>query len=126
VGPMFDMAYSSLLEELHERGLLDETMILAMGEFGRTPKVNSAGGRDHWPQCWTVLMGGGGIKGGQVIGASDDIGGSPKDRPTNPGEIAATVYHGLGIDLHTELPGALGRPIPLVERGTEPILEMFA
>ena len=126
VGPMFDMAYSSLLEELHERGLLDKTMVLAMGEFGRTPKVNPAGGRDHCPQCWTILMGGGGVKGGQVIGASDDIGGSPKDRPTSPAEVAATVYRGLGIDLHLELPGAQGRPIPIVERGTEPIQELFA
>jgi uncharacterized protein DUF1501 len=126
VGPMFDMGYSSLLEELSERGLLSETMILAMGEFGRTPKVNPAGGRDHWPQCWTVLIGGGGIKGGQAIGASDEIGGAPKDRPTTPGEIAATVFHGLGIDPTTELPGAGGRPIPLVDRGTEPIKELFA
>ena len=126
VGPMFDMGYSSLLEELSERGLLSETMILAMGEFGRTPKVNPAGGRDHWPQCWTVLIGGGGIKGGQAIGASDEIGGAPRDRPTTPGEIAATVFHGLGIDPTTELPGAGGRPIPLVDRGTEPIKELFA
>src|SRR5438067_9843765 len=126
VGPMFDMAYSSLLEELHDRRLLDETMVLAMGEFGRTPKVNPAGGRDHWPQCWTVLMAGGGIKGGQVIGSSDDIGAAPKDRPTSPGQIAATVFHGLGIDPGTELPGVGGRPIPLVDRGMEPIQELFA
>src|ERR1700680_1625446 len=125
VGPMFDMAYSSLLEELHDRGLLDETMVLAMGEFGRTPKVNPAGGRDHWPQCWTVLMAGGGIKGGQVVGASDEIGGAPRDRPTTPGEVAATVFKGLGIDPGTELPGAGGRPIPLVDRGVEPIQELF-
>jgi hypothetical protein len=126
VGPMFDMAYSSLLEELHDRGLLDNTMVVAFGEFGRTPKVNPAGGRDHWPQCWTVLMGGGGIKGGRIIGASDDIGGAPKDRPTTPAEIAATVFHGLGIDLRVELPGAQGRPIPVVDRGVEPIHELFA
>ena len=69
VGPMFDMAYSSLLEELSERGLLSNTMVLAMGEFGRTPKINPAGGRDHWPQCWSVLMGGGPLKGGKIVGA---------------------------------------------------------
>ena len=125
VGPMFDMAYSALLEELHDRGLLDETMIVATGEFGRTPKVNPAGGRDHWPQCWTMLMAGGGIKGGQVIGSSDETGGAPRDRPTSPGQIAATVFHGLGIDPGTELPGAGGRPIPLVDRGMEPIQELF-
>src|SRR5579863_10530267 len=125
VGPMFDMAYSSLLEDLQARGLLSNTMILAMGEFGRTPKVNPAGGRDHWPQCWSILMAGGPIKGGQVIGSSDDIGGTPKERPTSPGEIAATIYHGLGIPLDLELKGAQGRPIPLVDRGTEPIKELF-
>ncbi|MEO8660181.1 MAG: DUF1501 domain-containing protein [Bryobacteraceae bacterium] len=126
VGPMFDNAFSSLMEDLHDRRLLDNTMVLAMGEFGRTPKVNPAGGRDHWPQCWSIVMGGGGIKGGQIIGSSDDIGGAPKDRPTSPAEVAATIYHGLGISLETELPGAQGRPIPLVERGTEPILELFS
>ena len=126
VGPMFDMGYSSLLEDLDQRGLLQETMVLATGEFGRTPKVNPAGGRDHWPQCWTLLMAGGGIKGGQVVGSSDDMGGAPKDRPTSPAEVAATVFKGLKIDLTTELPGAQGRPIPLVDRGVEPISELFA
>jgi hypothetical protein len=125
VGPMFDMAYSSLLEELAQRGLLEKTMVLGTGEFGRTPKVNPAGGRDHWPQCWTILMAGGGIKGGQVIGSSDEIGSAPKDRPTTPAQVAATVFRGLGIDLGTELPGAGNRPIPLVDRGVEPIAELF-
>ncbi|HEY6391915.1 MAG TPA: DUF1501 domain-containing protein [Bryobacteraceae bacterium] len=125
VGPMFDMAYSSLLDELSQRGLLQKTMVLATGEFGRTPKVNPAGGRDHWPQCWTILMAGGGIKGGQVIGSSDEIGSAPKDRPTTPAQVAATVFRGLGIDLATELPGAGNRPIPLVDRGVDPIPELF-
>jgi hypothetical protein len=125
VGPMFDMAYSSLLEELAQRGLLEKTMVLATGEFGRTPKVNPAGGRDHWPQCWTILMAGGGIKGGQVIGSSDEIGSAPKDRPTTPAQVAATVFRGLGIDMATELPGAGNRPLPLVDRGVEPIAELF-
>jgi uncharacterized protein (DUF1501 family) len=120
------MAYSSLLQDLQDRRLLTNTMVLAMGEFGRTPKVNPAGGRDHWPQCWSILMAGGGVKGGQVIGASDDIGATPKDRPTSPAEVAATIYDGLGIQLDLELPGAQGRPIPLVERGVEPIKELFA
>jgi hypothetical protein len=126
VGPMFDNAYSSLIEDLTERGLYKNTMVTAMGEFGRTPKVNPAGGRDHWPQCWSIIMGGGPLKGGQIVGASDEIGGAPKDRPTNPGEVAATIYQGLGIDLKVELPGAQGRPIPLVDRGTEPISELFS
>jgi len=125
VGPMFDAAYSALLEDLHQRGLLDETMVVAMGEFGRTPKVNPAGGRDHWPQCWTIAFAGGGVKGGQVVGESDEIGGAPKTRPVTPGEVAATVYRGLGISLETELPGASGRPIRLVDHGVEPIEELF-
>jgi hypothetical protein len=126
VGPMFDMAYSSLLEDLGQRGLLSNTMVVAFGEFGRTPKVNPAGGRDHWPQCWSILMGGGPLKGGKIVGASDDIGAAPKDRPTTPAEVAATIYKGLGIDPHAELPGAQGRPIPLVDRGFDPIEELFS
>ncbi|MDQ3652930.1 MAG: DUF1501 domain-containing protein [Acidobacteriota bacterium] len=125
VGPMFDNAYSSLLEDLKERGLLDTTLVLACGEFGRTPKINPAGGRDHWPQCWTVLFAGGGVKGGRVVGSSDELGAYPKDRPTTPAEIAATVYHALGIELDHELPGAQGRPIRLVDHGAEPVLELF-
>ena len=126
VGPMFDMAYSSLLEDLSQRGLLQTTMVVGTGEFGRTPKVNPAGGRDHWPQCWSMLAAGGPWKGGQVIGASDEIGGYPKDTPVTPAMVAATVYKGLGIDLETELPGAQGRPIPLVDRGTEPIKQLWS
>ena len=125
VGPMFDNAFSSLLEDLQNRRLLDNTMVVAMGEFGRTPKVNPAGGRDHWPQCWTIMMGGGGVKGGQVVGASDEIGAMPKDRPTTPGQIAATIYQALGVPLELELPGAQNRPIPLVDRGVQPIKELF-
>ena len=126
VGPMFDMAYSSLLEDLSQRGLLKTTMVVGTGEFGRTPKVNPAGGRDHWPQCWSMLAAGGPWKGGQIIGASDDIGAYPKDTPVTPAMVAATVYKGLGIDLETELPGAQGRPIPLVDRGVEPIKQLWA
>ncbi|HLM98664.1 MAG TPA: DUF1501 domain-containing protein [Bryobacteraceae bacterium] len=125
VGPMFDHGFSSLVQDLQDRRLLDTTMIVGMGEFGRTPKVNPAGGRDHWPQCWTILMAGGGVKGGQVVGASDDIAAAPKDRPTTPAQIAATIYHALGVPLELELPGAQNRPIPLVERGVEPIKELF-
>lgn len=125
IGPMFDNAYASLLEDLHDRGLLQTTMVAATGEFGRTPKVNPAGGRDHWPQCWTMLFAGGGIKGGQIIGASDEIGAYPRDRPVTPGEAAATIMHSLGIDLETDLPGLQGRPIRAVEHGVNPINELF-
>jgi len=125
VGPMFDQAYSSLLEDLHQRGLLKNTLVVATGEFGRTPKVNPAGGRDHWPQCWTMLFAGGGVKGGQVVGASDEIGGYPKDRPVSPAEAAATIFQSLGINLEQELPGLQGRPIPVVDYGVHAVSELF-
>ena len=125
VGPTFDLAYASLLEDLDRRGLLDTTMVLAFGEFGRTPRINRSGGRDHHPGCWTVLMAGGPIRGGQVVGASDAIGSFPRDRPVTPAEIAATVYAGLGLDLDSVLPGPGGCPIRLVDRGVEPIRELF-
>jgi len=105
VGTMFDMAYSSLLEDLHDRGLLSSTMVIATGEFGRTPRINPAGGRDHWPQCWTMLMGGGPLKGGTVIGSSDRIGAEPRDCPVTPAQIGATIYTGLGIDPSAKLNG---------------------
>lgn len=126
VGPMFDNAYSSLLEDLTATGELDNTLIVATGEFGRTPKVNPAGGRDHWPQCWSMLMAGGGVQGGQAVGESDDYAAAPKSRPINPAETAATVYKALGIDLETELPGPQGRPIRIVDHGVEPVSELFA
>ena len=125
VGPMFDNGFTSLVEDLSRTGLLDNTMIVATGEFGRTPKINPAGGRDHWPACWPVVMAGGGIQGGRVVGESDDIGGAPKSRPTTPAEVTATVYRGLGIDLETELPGPQNRPIRVVDHGVEPIMELF-
>ena len=125
VGPMFDNAFTSLVEDLSKTGMLDNTLILATGEFGRTPKINPAGGRDHWPACWPVVMAGGGIQGGRVVGESDDIGGAPKSRPTTPAEVAATVYHALGIELGTELPGPQDRPIRVVDHGVEPIKELF-
>jgi hypothetical protein len=125
VGPNFDNAFTALLEDLGRTGLLSNTMVLALGEFGRTPKINPAGGRDHHPACWTTLFAGGPIQGGRVVGASDETGYAPKDRPVTPAEIAATVYHGLGISLDTELPGPQGRPMPIVDHGVEPITELF-
>jgi len=125
LGPMFDNAYASLLEDLASRGMLDNTLVVAMGEFGRTPKINPAGGRDHWPQCWTMSMAGGGVKGGQVVGASDELGAYPKDRPVPAAAVAATMMYALGIDIDKELPGPQGRPMPVVDRGIEPIKELF-
>jgi hypothetical protein len=125
VAPNFDRAYSALLEDLSERGLLSNTIVTALGEFGRTPKINPAGGRDHHPGVWTILMGGGPVKGGRVVGESDALGYVPKTRPVTPAEVAATLYKGLGIDPHKELSGPQGRPLPLVDYGVKPIKELL-
>jgi hypothetical protein len=125
VVPNFDNAFSALMTDLKERGLLESTVVTAMGEFGRTPKINPAGGRDHHPGVWSILMGGGPIKGGRIVGESDELGYRPKSRPVTPGEVAATLYRALGVDIHRELPGPQGRPIPLVDFGVQPIGELF-
>ena len=125
VAPNFDQAYTALLEDLSDRGLMSSTMVVALGEFGRTPKVNPAGGRDHHPGAWTVVMGGGPLKGGVVVGETDEHAYAPKTRPVLPGEIAATIYKGLGLDPHKELPGPQGRPIPAVDYAVKPINELF-
>ncbi|MCP4189440.1 MAG: DUF1501 domain-containing protein [Planctomycetaceae bacterium] len=126
VAPMYDQAYSALLEDLVDRGMLDSTMVACLAEFGRTPKVNPAGGRDHWPQCFTVSFAGGGVQGGRVVGASDPIGGVPADRPTQPAEVVATIFRGLGLKTDGHLPGPAGRPFPLVDIGNGPIQELFS
>ncbi len=125
VAPMYDQAYGALLEDLTERGMLDDTLVCNLAEFGRTPRINPAGGRDHWPQVWSVYFAGGGVYGGRVVGASDNIGASPADRPTEPAEVVATIYHSLGIDLETALPGPDGCPAPLVDFGRQEIEELF-
>src|SRR5687767_8314438 len=121
VAPNFDNAVTALFEDLGERGLLSTTMVVALGEFGRTPKINPAGGRDHHPGVWSILIGGGPIKGGQVVGESDELGYAPKSRPVTPGEVAATLYKGLGLDPHKELPGPQNRPLPLADFNVKPI-----
>jgi len=125
VCPMYDQAYSALIEDLAQRGLLDDTLVACLSEFGRTPKVNPAGGRDHWPQCFTTYFAGGGVQGGRAIGKSDPIGGFPAERPVGPGDIVATVFHSLGLDHKAHLPGPGGRPFFLTDLGTEPIRELF-
>ncbi len=125
VAPMYDQGYSALLEDLFQRGMLDNTMVCNLAEFGRTPKINPAGGRDHWPNCWTVKFAGGGVKGGRVVGKSDEIGGYPVERPVRPNEVVATIYKSLGLDLETHLPGPNSRPYPLVDFGTQAIKELF-
>lgn len=125
VCPMYDQAYSALIEDLDQRGLLDDTLVACLSEFGRTPKVNPAGGRDHWPQCFTTYFAGGGVRGGRVIGQSDPVGGFPAERPVGPGDLVATVFHSLGLDDKAHLPGPGGRPFFLTDLGTEPIRELF-
>jgi uncharacterized protein (DUF1501 family) len=125
VVPNFDRAFTALMRDLSERGMLDNTIVTAMGEFGRTPKINPAGGRDHHPGVWTILMGGGPIRGGRVVGESDELGYRPKSRPVTPGEVAATIFRGLGLDPHRELPGPQNRPLPLVDFGVQAIRELF-
>ena len=123
--PLLDQGLSALIEDLHHRGLDQDVSVVVWGEFGRTPKINPAGGRDHHPGVWTMLIGGGPIKGGVVVGASDELGYVPQTRPVTPAEVAATIYRGLGVDYHHELPGPQGRPIPLVDYGVEAIRELF-
>ena len=125
VAPMYDQAYSALITDLDQRGMLDNTLVTNLAEFGRTPKVNPAGGRDHWPQCFTTYFAGGGVQGGRVVGASDPIGAVPADRPTKPGDVVATIFHSLGFDLETDLPGPGGRPFPIVDFGCHEISELF-
>ena len=97
--PGLDKALSALIGDLLDRGMLDETLVAVMTEFGRTPKINSTGGRDHWPNCFSIVMAGGGVQGGQVIGKSDALGEFVRDRPITPGDLAATIYTLLGICL---------------------------
>jgi hypothetical protein len=123
--PTFDRAFSALLDDLEARGLLDTTLIVATGEFGRTPKLNASGGRDHWPSVWSAAMAGGGVRGGQVIGSSDPRGAEPSDRPVAPAELVATMYRSLGIDPARNVEVGEGRSVALIEDARE-IAEAFA
>jgi hypothetical protein len=111
--PILDTAYAALLEDLSERGMLDDTLVIWMGEFGRTPKINAAGGRDHWGNVFSVALAGGGVRGGVVYGSSDKIAGYPKDGRVRPQDLTATIYHTLGIPLDAEMHDTLKRPIPI-------------
>jgi hypothetical protein len=111
--PVTDEAFSALIEDLDQRGLLERTLVVWMGEFGRTPKINQLGGRDHWPQCYCAVLAGGGVKRGYVYGASDRWAAYPEGDPVRPEDLAATMFYLLGIDPQTELQDSLGRPIPV-------------
>jgi len=109
--PPTDQAVSALLEDLHNRGLLDETLVLWMGDMGRTPRVNGGAGRDHWSFCYSILMAGAGVRGGQVYGSSDRHAAYPSTNPVSPADIASTIYHSLGIDPRDHVRDQEGRPL---------------
>ena len=111
--PHTDNTLSALLDDLKDRGLLGETLVYWTGDFGRTPRVNDKAGRDHWPQCQSILLAGGGVRGGMTYGASDPTGAFPKDDPLRPDDVTATVFHALGLDPATEIRDQLGRPLPI-------------
>ena len=120
----WDHAYTALIEDLDQRGLLKTTMVVAWGEFGRTPRVNANAGRDHWGNLQVAALAGGGIQGGRVVGSSDDKGGEPKDNPKHPTDVLATMYRHLGIDTTINYTDHMGRPHPVLPMGT-PIDELF-
>jgi len=122
--PMTDQTLPTLLIDLEERGLLDSTLVVWMGEFGRTPFINKNVSRDHWPQCYSVILAGGGIKRGFIYGASDKNGAYPAENPVKPDDIAATMYYLMGIDPHTEVHDAANRPV-LIANG-KPIMDVMA
>ncbi|MDH3584890.1 MAG: DUF1501 domain-containing protein [Phycisphaerae bacterium] len=122
--PITDQTLPALLEDLEQRGMLDETLVVWMGEFGRTPKINKNISRDHWPGCYTVLLAGGGVKRGFVYGSSDKHAEKPRDHPVRPDDIAATIYYLLGIDPHTEVYDTQDRPRPIANG--QPILDVIA
>lgn len=124
--PIYDAAYATLLNDLDERGLLETTLVITAGEFGRTPKINSNGrgpGRDHWGRCFSLTLGGGGVQTGQVIGASDRYGAVPEDRPVSVPDFVATVYHALGLNAKAQFL-AQGRPMTMLPEGS-PVHELF-
>jgi hypothetical protein len=115
LAPPTDAAISALLDDLASRGLLEETLVIVMGEFGRSPKINSKGGREHWPQVQSILLAGAGIRAGEVYGASDREGGLPAEFPVTPADLTATFLHLLGIPPHTEIHDATDRPLAASE-----------
>lgn len=114
LAPTFDTAFAALLEDLSQRGMLDETLVIVNAEFGRTPVINRSAGRDHWPWVYSLVLAGAGVKAGCVYGASDHSAAYPVDRPHDPKDMAATIYHLLGIDRETVIYDSTGRPQRLV------------
>ena len=115
--PALDAAYATLIGDLKDRGLLDTTLVVMMGEFGRTPKINAAAGRDHWPRAGFVLFAGGGMRGGQLIGATDAYGETPSERPVRPEDVAFTLLKLLGVQPDKEYIAPGGRPLKILAEG---------
>jgi uncharacterized protein (DUF1501 family) len=111
LAPLLDQSLSALMEDLKQRGLLESTVVLVTGEFGRTPVINPKGGRDHWPDCWSMVLGGGGIHGGCIVGASDKDGAYVADRPVSLGDVYATVYKAMGVDWNKTYMSPIDRPV---------------
>jgi hypothetical protein len=124
--PMLDAGMAALLADLKERGLLDTTLVVWMGEFGRTPRVNNDGGRDHYARAWTTLLAGGGIPGGRVVGKTDREGAAVVERPISARDFMATVCRALGIDYEKRIDTSSGRPVTVVDKGGKPIDELFS
>ncbi|TXT23497.1 MAG: hypothetical protein FD138_3228 [Planctomycetota bacterium] len=122
--PQMDQSLSALIEDLDQRGLLDSTLVVAMGEFGRTPRINANAGRDHWPDCYSVLLAGGGVKGGFVYGSSDKLGMYPETNPVKPADLTATIFHRFGFDPATLIHDTIARPHRISDG--QPIRELFA
>ena len=123
--PEFDQSYAALIEDLDQRGLLDSTLVLVWGEFGRTPRINKDAGRDHWSNAMSVVLAGGGLKRGLVLGETDARAEFPKDRPVSPQDVLATMYHLLGVDRHKAYINEADRPVEILNTG-EPIRELLA
>lgn len=121
--PRFDQAYPALIEDLHQRGLLESTLVIAWGEFGRTPRVNNDAGRDHYPNVFSAALAGGPVRGGRVVGESDSNGAFPKNNPKTPQDVLATLYRHLGIDTTVQYLDNTGRPHPVLPSG-RPIDEL--
>jgi hypothetical protein len=120
--PVFDRAMSALILDLEQRGMLDETLVVMLTDFGRTPKINGAAGRDHYPNVYSVAMAGGGIRGGQVYGSSDTLGAFPRTSPCSPADLHATIFQSLGISPRAEIHDQLGRPFPVSDGRVLPLM----
>lgn len=124
-GETMDPAISSLIQDLEESGRLEKTLVVVLSEFGRTPRVNDNGGRDHWARVFSCFMAGGGVKGGTVVGSSDKNGEAPEDRPVQVSDLHASILYAMGIDPKHEITTPNGRPMTLVRKGANPVTELF-